>query len=105
MRKADLTFENGFKEKGFSNLLVHDCEYMKVLNFNFEPGQELPVHNHDIEGELTICVLEGEGEFLGADGAVIPAKFGDVLISEIAEPHGFRATTRTRLLVHIAPPI
>lgn len=105
MRKIDLIAENGFKEKTFSNMLVHDCAYVKVINFNFEPGQELPVHSHDIEGELTITVLEGGGQFLGADGAEIPAKPGDVLVSEIADPHGFRAESRTRLLVHIAPPI
>ena len=33
------------------------------------------------------------------------AKAGDVVISEIAEPHGLRAKTDLRLLVTIAPPI
>jgi quercetin dioxygenase-like cupin family protein len=52
-------------------------------------------------------VLEGEGEFLGADGASIPAKTGDVLVADIAEPHGVRAgaDSRLRVLVTIAPPI
>jgi hypothetical protein len=35
----------------------------------------------------------------------MPAKPGDVVISEIAEPHGLRAKTNLRLLVTIAPPI
>ncbi|MBW2482196.1 MAG: cupin, partial [Deltaproteobacteria bacterium] len=39
------------------------------------------------------------------DNAAIPAKAGDVAISEIAEPHGLRAKTDLRLLVTIAPPI
>ena len=50
-------------------------------------------------------VIEGEGEFLGKDNAAIPAKAGDVVISDIAEPHGLRAKTDLRLLVTIAPPI
>ncbi len=62
------------------------------------------MHSHDIEGQVSILVLEGEGEFLGKDTS-LPAKAGDILISEIAEPHGIRAKTRLRVLVTIAPPI
>jgi len=83
-------------------LLVHDSPYFRILNFNFEPGQELPVHNHDVEGQLSITVIEGEGEFLGGE-TPLPAKPGDVLICDIAAPHGVRATTRLRVLVTIAP--
>lgn len=105
MRKIELFRENGFKDATFSNYFVHESEYMKVINFNFRAGQELPVHAHDLEGELTIAVLEGEGEFLGADGARMPAGPGDVLVSAIAEPHGVRAVTDLRILVTITPPI
>ncbi|WP_022662781.1 cupin domain-containing protein [Paucidesulfovibrio longus] len=105
MRKIDLHAENGFKDTTFSVFHAHASPYTKVVNFNFEPGQELPVHSHDIEGELVLAVLEGEGEFLAKDGASMPAKAGDVLISDIAEPHGVRAATRMRVLVVIAPPI
>ena len=61
--------------------------------------------SHDIEGQVCLVVLEGEGEFLGQDNASLPAKKGDALICDIAEPHGFRAKTDVRLLVTIAPPI
>ncbi len=105
MKKLNLYDANDFAEGGFKRLLVHDSPYMKVLNFNFKAGQELPVHSHDIEGEVSLTVIEGEGEFLGKDGATIPANPGDVVISEIAEPHGLRAKTDLRLLVTIAPPI
>jgi hypothetical protein len=47
----------------------------------------------------THLILKGEGD------ATMPAKPGDVVISEIAEPHGLRAKTNLRLLVTIAPPI
>jgi quercetin dioxygenase-like cupin family protein len=85
--------------------LVHDSPYFKILNFNFKAGQELPIHSHDIEGQLSIAILEGEGEFLGEGGTTLPAKTGDVLISEISEPHGVRAKSDMRVLVTIAPPI
>jgi quercetin dioxygenase-like cupin family protein len=97
--------ENEFKEKGPAKHLIHDSPYFKIINFNFEAGQELPVHSHDVEGQLSITVLEGEGELLGAEGASRPAAAGDIAVAEISEPHGIRANTRMRVLVTIAPPI
>lgn len=105
MKKINLYEANGFSDKAFKNLLVHDSPFFKILNFNFKAGQELPVHSHDIEGQASLTVMEGEGEFLGKDGATIPAKAGDVLITDISEPHGLRAKTDLRLLVVISPPI
>ena len=105
MKQINLFEANDFSDKGMKSLLVHDSPYFKILNFNFKPGQELPVHSHDIEGQLSLMILEGSGTFLGKDGASFPGMQGDVVISEIAEPHGFRATTNVRLLVTIAPPI
>jgi mannose-6-phosphate isomerase-like protein (cupin superfamily) len=54
---------------------------------------------------LSLVLVEGSGTFLGKDGSSFPGEQGDVVISDIAEPHGFRATTNVRLLVTIAPPI
>jgi len=105
MKTLNLYQESGFSDLGMKKLLVHDSPYFKILNFNFQPGQELPIHSHEVEGQLSILVLEGEGEFLGAEGATLPAKAGDVLVSEIAEPHGIRASTQMRVVVTIAPPI
>jgi quercetin dioxygenase-like cupin family protein len=105
MKKINLYEANDFSEKAFKRLLIHDSPYFKILNFNFKAGQELPVHSHDIEGQVSLVVVEGEGEFLGKDGISIPAKTGDVLISDISEPHGLKAKTDLRLLVTIAPPI
>ncbi|WP_027371088.1 cupin domain-containing protein [Desulfovermiculus halophilus] len=105
MKTLNLYQESGFNDLAMKKFLVHDSPYFKILNFNFQPGQELPVHSHDVEGQLSILVLEGEGEFLGADGASIPAKTGDVLVAEIAESHGIRATSQMRVVVTIAPPI
>ncbi|MEF2232062.1 MAG: cupin domain-containing protein [Pseudodesulfovibrio sp.] len=105
MKKIELFKENGFKDTTFSSYFVHESAYMKVINFNFKAGQTLPVHAHEVEGELSIAVLEGQGEFLGADGVSLPAAPGDMLVAKIAEPHGVRATTDMRILVTITPPI
>ncbi|BHH85968.1 cupin domain-containing protein [Desulforhopalus sp. 52FAK] len=85
--------------------LVEDSEHFKIINFNLDAGVTFPVHSHDLDGELSIQVLEGEGFFLADADAEIPATVGDILISEIREPHGVRATTKMRIIVTIAPPI
>ena len=105
MKRIEVFKESGFGDKAMKRLLVHDSPYFKVLNFNFKAGQELPIHSHDIEGQLSIVVLEGDGVFLGKDESEFPAHPGDVLISDISEPHGIRATSQMRVLVTIAPPI
>jgi quercetin dioxygenase-like cupin family protein len=104
MKKINLYDENDFNDLHMSRFLVHDSPYFKILNFNFRAGQELPIHSHDIEGQVSIVVLEGVGEFLAKDGTS-PARAGDVLISDISEPHGIRARTDMRVLASIAPPI
>jgi len=85
--------------------LVQDSPYFKIINFNLDAGVTFPVHSHDLDGDLSILVLAGEGYFLGEGDDKIAAKAGDLLISQIREPHGVRATTRMRILVTIAPPI
>ncbi|MBW1702254.1 MAG: cupin domain-containing protein [Deltaproteobacteria bacterium] len=105
MKKINLYDENEFSDLHMSRFLVHDSPYFKILNFNFKDGQELPIHSHDVEGQLSIAVLEGEGEFLGKDDTTLPARPGDVLICDISEPHGVRAKGDLRVLVTIAPPI
>ncbi len=85
--------------------LVEDSPSFKIVNFNLDEGVTFPVHSHDLDGELSIQVLEGEGFFLGDGDTKIPAKQGDILISQIREPHGVRAKTQMRILVTIAPPI
>ncbi|MEE4242142.1 MAG: cupin domain-containing protein [Desulfopila sp.] len=106
MKKIDLDTTREFTEGGMKRFfLVEDSPYFKIINFNLAAGATFPVHSHDLDGELSIQILDGEGFFLGEDEAAIPAKKGDMLISEIREPHGVRATTNMRLIVTIAPPI
>jgi quercetin dioxygenase-like cupin family protein len=82
--------------------LLFDSPNMRVLTFNFEPGQELPVHSHNADSEVALLILEGEGVFTGG-AEEYPAKPGVLQIMPVTEPHGLRAQTRLRLLVFIAP--
>ncbi len=86
-------------------ILVEKSEFFKIINFNLDAGVIFPVHSHDLDGELSIQVVEGNGYFLGEGDTKIPAEKGDILISEIREPHGVEAETNMRIVVTIAPPI
>jgi quercetin dioxygenase-like cupin family protein len=81
--------------------LLYDSPNMRVLVFNFEPGQELPVHSHAGDSDSALLVLEGEGEFTGAHE--MPIRAGQLRIMPVAEPRGLKARTRMRLLVILAP--
>jgi len=105
MRLVRVFEETHFKDSGFSRYVVHDSPYFKILSFNFRAGQTLPVHSHEIEGQVSIAVLEGTGTFLGGENEGQPAGPGDVLIADISEPHGLRAKSDMRVLVTISPPI
>ncbi|OIP47808.1 MAG: cupin [Deltaproteobacteria bacterium CG_4_10_14_3_um_filter_60_8] len=106
MRKIELDKTREFTAGGMKRFfLVQDSAYFKIINFNLAAGQTFPVHSHAVDGQLSILVLEGNGQFLGDQGAAIPAKPGDLLISDIAAPHGVHADTDMRILVTIAPPI
>lgn len=104
MKKISLAESREFKDSGFARFLLHDSPYFRVLNFNLAAGQVFPVHSHPAEGQLTIHVVEGEGEFLADNDESMPAVTGDILVSDISEPHGVRAGTDMRIVVTIAPP-
>ncbi len=106
MKVLKLSETNEFKAGAMKRfILVQDSEFFKIINFNLEAGVIFPVHSHDLDGELSIQVLGGTGWFLGEGETKIYAKEGDILVSEIREPHGVQAETNMRILVTIAPPI
>ena len=105
MKKIDLAESREFNPLGMKSTVLHDSEHFKILNFNIKAGHIFPVHSHDLDGQLSILIIEGEGAFLGDNEATIPAKTGEMLISDIREPHGVRADTDMRIVVTIAPPI
>jgi quercetin dioxygenase-like cupin family protein len=101
MKHLDLNDFTKFAPDKPHRELLYDSPNLRVLAFNFEPGQELPVHSHSADSDVTLMVLEGEGEFTGAHE--MPAKPGTIQIMPVSEPHGLKAHTRVRLLVFIAP--
>lgn len=105
MKKIDLDESRKFNPLGMQNTVVHDSEFFKIINFNIAAGRIFPVHSHDLEGQVSIHVIEGTGAFLADNDESIPAKVGDILVSDISEPHGVRADTDMRIVVTIAPPI
>jgi len=102
MKLFDLSAMAKFSSTRPHRELLFDSPNLRVLNFNFEPGQELPIHSHQADSEVALLVLEGEGVFTGGPED-IPASPGVMEIMPVTEPHGLRATTRLRLLVFIAP--
>lgn len=105
MQKYELDNNRNFNPLGMQNYVIHDSEFFKIINFNITAGRIFPVHSHDIEGQVSILVIEGTGKFLGDNETEIPAKEGDILVSDIREPHGVKADTDMRIVVTIAPPI
>ena len=105
MQVADLNQTNIFDAKAMRRFIVHDSAWFRIINFNIPAGQTFPVHSHELEGQLSIQVISGEGFFLGADAATIPARPGEILVCDISEPHGVKAITDLRILVTIAPPL
>lgn len=104
MEKKSLAETGIFDSRAMKRVLIHDSPWLRILNFNLSAGQVFPVHSHEVEGRLSIQVLEGTGEFLGRDDRAEPARPGDLLVCDISEPHGVRAHTDLRILVTIAPP-
>jgi quercetin dioxygenase-like cupin family protein len=105
MKTIDLAESREFNPLGMKSIVLHDSEHFKILNFNIKGGHIFPIHSHDLDGQLSILVIEGEGAFLGDNDVTFPAKTGDMLVSDIREPHGVRADTDMRIVVTIAPPI
>ena len=76
MQVTDLNTTNVFDAKAMRKFLIHDSAWFRIINFNIPAGQTFPVHSHDLDGQLSIQILAGEGFFLGADKAEIPARQG-----------------------------
>lgn len=105
MQKYELDTTRKFNPLGMQTNVLHESEFFKIINFNISAGRIFPVHSHDLEGQVSIHVIEGTGEFLGDNDLALPAREGDILVSDISEPHGVKADTDMRIVVTIAPPI
>jgi quercetin dioxygenase-like cupin family protein len=79
---------------------LYESRNLEVVAYDFEAGQELPVHC--LDAEVAILILEGEGEFLGAQE--MPVQEGTLITLPACAPHGVKARTRLRLVAFVAPP-
>jgi quercetin dioxygenase-like cupin family protein len=102
MKLISLPEVNKFSSDRPYRELLYDSPNMRVLAFNFEPDQELPIHSHSADSEVSLLILEGEGVFTGGDEE-IPAGAGTLQILPVTQPHGLKAKTHLRLLVIITP--
>lgn len=104
MKKFNFLAHSQADPKKIKQYLVHDSPYFKIILFNFLAGQELTLHTHELDGQKSMHVLAGHGDFLTKDNS-FPVETGDIVILDIIEPHGLRARTDLSLLITIAPPI
>lgn len=84
--------------------ITHDSVNFRQLLFCFKAGQELPVHSHDVDSEIIMAIMDGQGQVI-EDGQEVSVKKGDILIGKVRVPHGIKAETEMKVLVTIAPPI
>jgi len=61
MKKIELDQNREFNPLGMKSIILHDSEHFKILNFNIMGGSIFPVHSHDLDGQVNILVIEGEG--------------------------------------------
>ena len=99
MKKISLNETREFNPLGMKSIVLHDSEYFKILNFNLVAGALFPVHSHELEGQLSILVLEGEGEFLGDNNTAIPASIESQVARVSMGP--IPTLSMTRLLIQV----
>jgi quercetin dioxygenase-like cupin family protein len=104
MKRIEIEEVAKFSNERYWLDFVHDSPNIRLILFCFEPGQELPVHSHDVDSEVFLYVIEGEGSFIGGPED-LPAEKGSLLVASVSEPHGIKAKTRMKVLVGITPPI
>lgn len=84
--------------------MIYDSPTVKVMNVKLDQGQHLLLYSERMEGTLSLVAMEGMGEFVGLEAKKILLKAGDIVISQMNEPHGLTASTDLRLLLTIIPP-
>ncbi len=93
-----------FSDSKMTVHITHDSVNFRQLLFCFKPGQDLPVHSHDVESEIVMAIMDGEGVVI-EEGKEIAVRKGDILIGQVRVPHGIKARTEMKVLVTITPPL
>ena len=93
-----------FQDEKMTVNITHDSMNFRQLLFCFKAGQELPVHSHDVDSEIIMAIMDGEGTVV-EENQEVPVKKGDILIGQVRIPHGIKAGTEMKVLVTITPPL
>ncbi|MDX1762773.1 MAG: cupin domain-containing protein [bacterium] len=93
-----------FEDDKMTVQITHDSVNFRQLLFCFKAGQELPVHSHDVDSEVIMAIIDGEGAVI-EDEKAIDVRRGDVVIGAVRIPHGIVAKTEMKVLVTITPPL
>lgn len=104
MKRANLFSQNSQQEGILQVSSVYESPCLKILNFRFDLGQSLLLYSEEMQGKVSMIVIEGHGEFVGEEARRYHIERGDVVVSEMSEPQSLLATTELRLLVAITPP-
>jgi quercetin dioxygenase-like cupin family protein len=82
-------------------IVMHDSADVRLVIFQIEPGQQVPMHTN--ASTVVLTVVEGSGVVNGTGGEQTVSR-GAVVTYEPREPHGMRATNeRFILMAAIAP--
>ncbi len=88
-----------FGEERFTKRIIHKKDESVVFVLNFEPGQELPTHNHPGTA-VYILVLSGSGEVV-IDGTPSAITEDDVVWVDGAEQFAFKNTGSERVTLYV----
>ena len=68
LKRVEVFREGGFKDLTVNRFLVHDSPYMRVINFNFRAGQELPVTTMPLKASSPSWCWRAGGPFSARTG-------------------------------------
>ncbi len=93
--------QRAFQTERFNPVVIAENERVRVLLVCFEPGQFIPTHKPGVD--LTLVVLEGEGELLAGEKRET-LKPGALAFIPAGEARAIKATTRLVALHTVTPP-
>lgn len=90
-----------FRKERFNPIILAESDTTRVILACFEPDQFIPTHAPPVD--LTVAIIEGEGELVAGDErqAVAP---GTLAFIPAGEARGVRAATRLIALFTVTPP-
>jgi hypothetical protein len=87
-----------------NSCMIYDSPTVKVLSVKLDEGQQLFLYSERVEGTVSLLAMEGYGELFGFEANNLQLRAGDIVISQMNEPHTLTARTDLRLLLTIIPP-